>query len=311
MDYELLTVTHKEIGPLWDWKYQLRNDVRVDVLFVLRNRGRAQTVTVGFPEALGYEPGMEDGEGVATIRDFRAMADGVPVEVAVQPLAKRNEEFDFDRVHLWRMHFGAGQTRTVRNTYRFQPSYSSDGEWFVRYILKTGRLWAGPIGRIDVVVQCPVPVRGFRFVPYPEEYSEFHAQGWEPDRDVEYGSNSRIDEVLFSKCRITGESVGLENIYETYDNEASRRRKLIRHYINGLSAERLALCNRDEIRTYINGLYATYGRPFETPLWAGFFRTKWWYQVNPGYSDALLTDEDQKTLARLKEHLEKALAPHP
>lgn len=311
LDYELLIITQNEIGPLWDFKSQVTNDVRVDVLFVLKNRGKAQTVTVGFPEAFGYEPGMEEGETAPTIRDFRVELDGVPVETVVQPLAKRNEEFQFDRVHLWRMHFAVGQTRTVRNTYRFEPSYSSNGEWNVRYILKTGRLWAGPIGRIDVVVRAPIPVRGFRFIPYPEEYSEFHAINWEPDRDMEYISNSRIDEVLFSKCRTTEDAVALENIREIYDNEAARRRAEIRLSINGLSHERLSLCTRDEIQTYINGLYATYGRTFQTAAWAGFFRGKWWYQADPRYSDNLLSAEDQKTLARLKEYLEKALTPRP
>ncbi|MDP2313425.1 MAG: YARHG domain-containing protein [Pseudomonadota bacterium] len=53
----------------------------------------------------------------------------------------------------------------------------------------------------------------------------------------------------------------------------------------------------DEMR---NGIYAYYGRAFETEKWKAHFASKPWYRVNPHYSDALLSKEAQRNVAVLK-----------
>ena len=318
LEYESLNITQPDLSdmrmPGWEGKAQ------VDVTFILHNTGKEQTVTIGFPESSSYEGIYFEMNN--TIYDFRTTVDGVPIDTILQPLKEINEEFGFDKVHLWRVHFEAGQTRTVRSIYSYKPFESINGDWSVEYILRTGRLWSGTIGRIDVFVKSSAPVSGFKFVPYPDEYSEFHAANWEPNRDIVFGSNGYRDMALNNKGkmddfwieRVRGlifEFVDFDNddFVDFYNQEAKTRRQMIREYIGSLGSKQLAPCTRNEIQTYINGIYATHGRPFQTKKWADFFEAKWWYQVNQNYSDSLLTPADQKALVRLTEYLDTALQP--
>jgi hypothetical protein len=38
-----------------------------------------------------------------------------------------------------------------------------------------------------------------------------------------------------------------------------------------------------------NGIYAFYGRPFETPKWKAYFAGVSWYKADPTYTDARLS----------------------
>ncbi|MGE5550138.1 MAG: YARHG domain-containing protein [Bacteroidota bacterium] len=297
LDYELLTVTHTE--------GEKGGNVRVEALFILSNTGEARTVTVGFPEESGYSP-EETDEQFPTIMNFTATVDGVPVGTVRQTLREPNEDFAFDWAYLWRVRFGKGETRVIRNTYDYKPAFDSIGLHTVRYILRTGALWAGPIGRIDIVVRSPIPVPWMAFVPYPEEYSHFHAANWEPDRDIDLSYR------FWSKEEIP--AGGRSYIYPSADTKkaaygeaAAARCTEIRQYIAGLTGDKLAACTKWEIQAYINGIYATHGRSFKDPAWSSFFAGKWWYQINPSYGEGALTVEDHKTIARLKAFLGEAL----
>lgn len=197
LDYESLNITEPELSDIW--KPGWAGKAQVDVTFILRNTGKEQTVTIGFPEASSYEGIYFEMNN--TIYDFRTTVDGVPIDTIRQPLKELNEEFGFDKVHLWRIHFEAGQTHTVRSTYSYKPFHGVSGDWSVEYILKTGSLWSGKIGRIDVFIKSSALVSGFKFVPYPDEYSEFHAVNWEPNRDIVFGSNWHCDMLLKNRGR--------------------------------------------------------------------------------------------------------------
>lgn len=54
-----------------------------------------------------------------------------------------------------------------------------------------------------------------------------------------------------------------------------------------------------------NGIYAYYGRAFETEQWKAHFAKLPWYKVNPAYSDALLSAEAKRNVVLLKEMAEK------
>lgn len=54
-----------------------------------------------------------------------------------------------------------------------------------------------------------------------------------------------------------------------------------------------------------NGIYAYYGRPFETDKWKAYFAKKSWYVADPGFTDARLSPVAQKNIALLKERGEK------
>jgi hypothetical protein len=49
-----------------------------------------------------------------------------------------------------------------------------------------------------------------------------------------------------------------------------------------------------------NGIYAYYGRAFETEKWKAHFAAQSWYRVNPAYSDALSSPEARRNVATLK-----------
>ncbi len=60
--------------------------------------------------------------------------------------------------------------------------------------------------------------------------------------------------------------------------------------------------------TMRNGIYAYYGRAFETQKWKDYFSKQTWYKVNPAYSDTLLSAEAKRNVALLKDMAEKGTA---
>lgn len=61
-----------------------------------------------------------------------------------------------------------------------------------------------------------------------------------------------------------------------------------------------------DLKLLRNTIFARKGRPFETPLVKGHFKTVAWYVANPNYSDKLLNDVDKKNV-KLIQSLEKQL----
>lgn len=294
LEYELLTI---------NYQVNSRDRAEVEALFVFKNEGKAKTVVIGFPEALGSEPAFEN---IPTIFDFKTSIDGRPWETVHQPLQKRNEEYAFDRVYLWKVHFKAGETHVIRNSYYYRPTVWSTCDWRLEYILKTGALWAGPIGKIDIIVKSQIPVPWMEFMPYPEEYSYFQATNWEPDRNIVLSSHREADSVIFNKGKVSG-YFGEKKSKEIYRTAMLKRQKEIRDYIGKLTPEKLSICSKNQIQTYINGIYASYGWVFKSSEWTKFFNEKWWYQPNPNFKETDLTPDNQKVLARLKDYLVNAI----
>jgi hypothetical protein len=58
----------------------------------------------------------------------------------------------------------------------------------------------------------------------------------------------------------------------------------------------------DQLR---NGIYAYYGRPFESEKWKAYFAKQTWYRVNPAYTDALLSPAAKRNVALLKDMADK------
>jgi hypothetical protein len=61
-----------------------------------------------------------------------------------------------------------------------------------------------------------------------------------------------------------------------------------------------------DLKLLRNTIFARRGRPFETPLVKGHFKTVPWYQPDPKYSDKRLSDVDKKNV-KLIQSLEKDL----
>ncbi len=119
----------------------------VECNFVFENTGPAQTVLMGFPETEAAAAPAPGGR----LRHFRSWVDGDRVETVWRAGSGR----DGDRTawHTKQVHFAAGQTRLVRDTYQAEYGGSVAGDNCFYYPMYTGASWRGPIGLMQVTVR--------------------------------------------------------------------------------------------------------------------------------------------------------------
>jgi len=179
-------------------RYQLDQDrFFADCLFMLRNTGPATKIQVGFPGSEDRVRSLREGKYVSETPDFRVWVNQheYPTEIRTkkrplhgQPLSEHN----YDRVYAWTMSFKAGQTCTVRTTYSFYGT-TYTAERGADYVLKTGKLWKGPIGKAEIVVQG-VPSEYLSKIR-PGGYFQrgdtitWHFESFEPDNDIYVEAN--------------------------------------------------------------------------------------------------------------------------
>jgi hypothetical protein len=127
---------------------------QVDVTFVFKNYGRAQSVQMGFPEEYSENADL-------ALENFRTWVDGVRVRAR---RVVRSYEPPNERTAHWvkTVHFGAGQTRRVRVSYQAWYSGDVSGRSWFTYILKTGGTWRGTIGECRITVDWTKMNRGSR-----------------------------------------------------------------------------------------------------------------------------------------------------
>ena len=144
------------------------NMAEVRVVFDMVNTGsESETLEVGFPTDARPEPrplAVAGGKGFSspgTIYAFRAMVDGVQVEVE----RKEVDEEDPREIHrnwvCWPMTFEAGQACEIEVSYQVETR----DDFYIRphspmqareviYILQTGRGWHGPIGSARILLRA-------------------------------------------------------------------------------------------------------------------------------------------------------------
>lgn len=125
----------------------------VAATFRFRNDGPGTSILMGFPE-----DSMDGGEfGVDTsLHEFSASVDGQPAqvtrEVGLQP-DQNPRAYDYPSWLTWEMDMSPGEIREVRNTYWVTNSHDSQGWVETGYVMTTGSLWHGPIGRARLTVE--------------------------------------------------------------------------------------------------------------------------------------------------------------
>jgi hypothetical protein len=138
-----------------------------DCTFVFKNDGPACSVRIGFPDRTrgAFEQNYaKEGGGdyphptFQTLTNFKSWVNGVPVKTTVvlsQDPTVKGATYG-GSWHAKTVSFKAGETVTVRDTYR-QPqsggaSSSTNGLYLnqVQYIMSTGASWRGPIGSVVV-----------------------------------------------------------------------------------------------------------------------------------------------------------------
>ena len=164
------TVTIRPSDSLPDrWDSKARPELKgyyrwyADCTFQFKNGSDTPAdVLMGFPDTWVDDSWRwefyEDQEPpkLNAIREFQSWVDGQ--EVAVEPrdpdVGMKKDWPKISRVLTWTVHFEPGQTREVRNRYRFGGAVDTvntgDGFYQIEYVLRTGALWKGPIGSAEI-----------------------------------------------------------------------------------------------------------------------------------------------------------------
>ncbi len=176
---------------------------KVDCNFLFKNTSLdTLNVTVGFP---GHsEP--QGSDGYVKLDSFKSFVDGSEVPVVM-------EKDTLDRIwYTKKVNFLPKEIKKVRNTYNVRPTWSSVGDMWFRYILKTGANWKGTIGKADIYIKFPWCI--FELVSVePESYTisdfliEWHLRDLEPTSDiyVHFYPLAGQGELDFQNERILGE----------------------------------------------------------------------------------------------------------
>jgi hypothetical protein len=148
--------------------------------FVFANEGPATTLLMGFPAKLAENPDRPS-HGLE-VKDFQATLDGVPLEYAREMGISPPGETRLTPVAEWvtfEVPFAAGEVRTLVHTYRLELPGDSSGENRLGYVLTTGALWAGPIGRarVEFAMGPAKPWHVTRLFPASFVYDE-EANAW-------------------------------------------------------------------------------------------------------------------------------------
>jgi hypothetical protein len=131
----------------------VREDVRVTGIpngkviarFEFRNEGPAADILMGFP-------GEGGADGSPDLSRFISTVDGKPVKTVF--VRNKSSESAHNVWYTKKVHFGAGQTHIVTDTYDVGNAGIIEGpQWFF-YVLETGSTWKGPIGR--AVITCDI-----------------------------------------------------------------------------------------------------------------------------------------------------------
>lgn len=124
----------------------------VECTFVFYNTGEARDVLMGFPGKLREELGSFFSNDVSlSLRNFRAFANGKELPVEREPGIQPEIALpDYSEWFTFTVSFAEDEKVTVRNTYTYEPTYDSIGNVTTGYVLKTGAVWKGKIGKARV-----------------------------------------------------------------------------------------------------------------------------------------------------------------
>lgn len=185
---------------------------RVTCRFYFKNTGKDAKVLMGFPSFYdsfklpdGGAYTKEERGGDISLYRFRTYINGRRIPVAKKkgmPQTEYNQGGDYYPVwYTWNLRFKRSQALKVENTYRCRNFGISDGSEGARYILKTGALWKGVIGKIDIRMAIdhtdPSCLSLQEDDLMPDYCTEggvlvWSKRGFEPDRDISVYFN-RLD----------------------------------------------------------------------------------------------------------------------
>lgn len=270
---------------------------RVEVVYGFRNTtDKAVEVQMGFPEWCVQTPDnyeeLPEKCTEWTIEDFTIDIDGQEKSATIKRAKKgqgRLAELEYHRVHTFTVKFAPNQRRTIRHTYRHRGGITSPDCSDMTYILKTGSLWAGKIGTLDIRAEV---IEQFDRI---ENYD-----GWLKGEDG------------LPKPRITKTEAGQVMEWSLRDHEptkdlsilfcgmAGNQRSEVIGDVTAVTDDELRKMSRKQLRLLRNTIYAAYGYRFKsTDLQAHFDKQKW-YRARADYDASWLSSYHREQVARIK-----------
>lgn len=274
---------------------------KVEVTYRFRNTAdRYVEVQMGFPEWCESTPeSMDRAEGSPcpgwTIRDFTVQIDGkrgpkTRVKAAAPgegPLA----DMAYGRVYTFPVRFGPGEVKTVRHTYEHATSLTSPWCSDLTYILRTGALWKGPIGRLDITVRTHAD---FASPPYATE--------WLQGTDGRPKPTITADPAGGQTLRWHAEAIEpAHDLSLTFcEPKAMIARSEAIAEVRALDEAALAAMDAERLRVLRNTVYAAYGYTFRSPELRAHFERQPWYRARADFDPKWLRPADVERVALIK-----------
>ena len=173
----------------------------VECKFVFKNTGEKKDVLMGFPAKM-EDNGDNTMEKNLYFKDFKTYLKGaeIPVntEKGIKPVDLKDSTYPYySEWYTFNVHFDAGETKNIRNTYRVDSTYYSTGDVLSGYILKTGAFWKDAIGYAKVTFDLGniKPYEISRIFPFSMKYEGKNKLVWErsnfePEFDLEIMYNA-------------------------------------------------------------------------------------------------------------------------
>jgi hypothetical protein len=219
-------------------------EVVVQCEYVFANPGKKTEVTMAFPvemNAAAYQAQKRTGSPHPLVRDFKILVNNKPVGHLLKSIADKPNirGLYFDYAFFWKVKFPKYKWVRVKNTYRFDKSGDSKGNWYIPYLLRTGAIWPGKIDTLDITIDLgaiknteylEIKPKGYT---YQKGLVHWRFKNIDPEWDVEV--RMPVDkEPAGGICNLTHgflyNHLGLEKLYNSGDpssfNQVEAFRKL-------------------------------------------------------------------------------------
>jgi hypothetical protein len=220
------------------------------------------TLQVGFPEFRCPRESDSDCADAA-FRDLVTLVDGVPVQHRQGKLSKKHGWANFlGVVWLFDVTFPVGRPLGITHRYRLTTGGDLSGTRYTGYVTRTGRSWAGSIGRATFTAVFPPFVRAIYDVQVPGLRAA-------PPRLVLDSGPGRVELRLEGKdWKPEGGVFFSYNASSTMTLEPIRAKKLDVSGSIGLFQHDRCPFGDDSVdaQACLNDLYASRGYPFQNPI---------------------------------------------
>jgi hypothetical protein len=306
---------------------------RVSATYVFENpTSEVISLQMGFPEAT-CSGADSDCHITAPFQEMRTTVRGVTVRLRKGEVSLNEQFAGLGTIWQYDVRFLPRENVTVRHTYRIDATYNLEGGQELKYVTKTGALWAGPIGHARFRFRISPWMRELEHTkdPAPKRISVvrvagrdhteviFEEQDWNPQNDL-YVAFTPYQGWLVGYSWVPPGSAepGVEScsldIGLAYVHAVDAQNKG-RTAVDELVTE-WSKMSRGALRTCRNAVFAAYGRKFQdTRLNRLFYGPDGWkpgqppygfLEPNPLFSPRLLYESDWTLLRLLSDAINRA-----